>query len=342
MDSGQALRQLGRSLRASLVNAFAWLGKMLRAGLARIMHWVEEREGPVTMVTGMGWIGRLVVFVFIALLIIYPVGAWWASTMDDDPDFGAAALKPNQSLAIANMAALLDREVNTNGWTPNDTILWPSVLLDNMPNYQRGILTALQHVSAQLAGQDDDLKEATELLGYPPDVWVWQPLASLWPASSEHKYNNAVEALRRYNDRLAAGPATGRAPAVLAAVLSRAASDLGKAATAIDNRISNRSGFLFINNEADDIFYTTKGELYAYYIVLKGMERDYPALIKQRGLEKNWRAMMESLRAGASLRPWIVLNAEPDSSFATCILCSEGFYVLRAEAEMRGLAEKLK
>ena len=342
MDSGQAFRQLGRDLRASLVNSTQWLRRMLRAGGARAARWAEEREGPVTMVMGMGWLGRAIVIVIVALLIIYPLGAWWASTIDDDPAFGVAAntLKPNRSLAIANAAALLDREVNEHGWTPNDTFLWPTTLLDNMPNYQRGILTALAHFTARLAAappQDEDLKSAAELLQYPPDVWVWQPSASLWPASSEHKYNNAVEALRRYNEH-----AVGLRPAVLAAVLGRVVADCDVAASAIDARIANRSGFFFINNKADDVFYTTKGKLYAYYVILKGLERDFAPLIHQRGLDKAWRDMMAALRTGISLRPGIVLNAEPDSLFVTCVLCSEGFYVLRARDEMQSLAAKLK
>ena len=343
MDSGQAFRQLGRSLRAALSNFIGWLRKLLRAGSARAAQWAAQRQSPVTALVHMGWLGRALVFVIVALLIVYPVGAWWASTIDDDPDFGVAAnaLRPNQSLAIANMSALLDREVNTNGWAPNDTVLWPTMLLDNMPNYQLGILEGLHNVIAQIAAADPDLKEAAELLAYPPDVWVWQPSASLWPASSEHKYNNAVEALRRYNERVATQGAELRL-ATLVAALGRIVADLGMAATAIDARIANRSGFLFINNKADDVFYTTKGRLYAYYVVLKGFERDFGPLIRQRGLDKPWQAMMAMLRASISLRPWIVLNAEPDSSFVTCVLCSEGFYVLRARDEIHGIAAKLR
>lgn len=341
MDSGQALRQLARDLRAGFVNFLGWARNGLRAVSARISRWAEERDSSLALVMELGWIWRTVVIVFVALLVIYPLGAWWMSTIDDDPEF-SATVKPKESLAVANMAALLDREVNTNGWTPNDTILWPTILLDNMPNYQLGILTALRHISAQIAGQDIALREAADLLDYPPDVWVWQPSASLLPASSEGKYDDAVQALRNFNQRLATGSAPGIRSVALGAVLLVAANDLSAAAAIIDARIANRSGFLFINNKADDVFYTTKGELYAYYIVLKGMERDYAPLIKQRGLEKQWQAMMASLHAGIGLRLWVVLNAEPDSAFATCVLCSEGFYVLRAEGEMRGLAEKLK
>lgn len=348
MDFGQALRQFGRSVRAWIAELFAWLRKTSREAITRISNWAAETEGPLARLARLRGMWRAIVFLILALIVVYPLAAWWASTIDDDLGFGVAAnsLKPNESLGIANAAALLDREVNTNGWTPNDTWLWPTTLLDNMPNYQQGMLTALMHFSLVLAAsapQDADLKEASELLQYPPDVWVWQPSVSLWPASSEHKYNNAIEALKRYNERLSSGTATfDKRTNVLMAVLTRAEADLGAAATSIDNRIGNRSGFLFINNKADDVFYATKGQIYAYYIVLKGIEHDFAGVIKERRLENNWRRMMDSLRQAAALRPWVVLNAEPDSQFASCVLCSEGFYLLRARNEMQGIADSLK
>ena len=347
MDFGQALRQLGRSIRAWIAELFAWLRKTSRETIRRTSEWAAETEGPLAKFVRLRGMWRVVVFLILVLIAVYPLAAWWASTIDDDPDFGMAAnsLKLNESLAVANAAALLDREVNTNGWTPNDTVLWPTTLLDNMPNYQQGMLTALAHFSAELAASvphDEDLKEAKELLEYPADVWIWQPSALFWPASSEHKYNNAVEVLRRYNGRLATNAALfDRRANILASMLTRVTADLSATASAIDARIADRSGFLFINNKADDLFYRSKGQMYGYYIILKGLEHDFAGVIKERHLETNWRRMMDSLRHAVALRPWVVLNAEPDSSFATCVLCSEGFYLLRARNEMQGIVSSL-
>ncbi len=348
MDFGQALRQLGRSLRAWFAACLACLRKRLHATASHASDIAAESGGPLGLLARLRGMRRVVAFLIVALVIIYPLAAWWMSTIDDNPDFGVAAngLKPNQSAAIANAAALIDREVNDYGWTPNDTFLWPTVLLDNMPNYQMGMLTALSHFATTLAStdpQNSDLKEAAELLQYPPDVWVWQPSASLWPASSEHKYNNAIEALTRYNAGLLAGTARlDTRASTLKAILARIRIDFDETSTSIDRRISDRSGFLFINNKADDVFYTSKGEMYAYYILLKGVERDFAGVIRERGIAKNWRQMMDSLRAGVALRPWLVLNAEPDSQFAPCVLCSVGFYLLRAGDEMQKLEDKLK
>ena len=246
MDFGQALRQLGRSLRAWFAAGLAWLRKRLHATASRASDIAVESGGPLGRLARLRGRWRAVAFLVLALVIIYPLAAWWISTIDDNPDFGVAAnaLKPTQSAAIANAAELMDREVNDYGWTPNDTFLWPTTLLDNMPNYQLGMLTALAHFATTLAStdtQNSDLKEAAELLQYPPDVWVWQPSASLWPASSEHKYNNAIEALTRYNAGLLADTARFDASAnTLRAILARAGTDFDLTSTSIDNRISNR------------------------------------------------------------------------------------------------------
>ncbi len=348
MDFGQALRQFGRNLRAQLAALFAWLQKSLRAVASRTADTAASGGRPWALVMRPRGIWRALVLLILALVIVYPLTAWWLSIIDDNPHFGVAAnaVKPNQSAAIADAAALLDREVNDHGWTPNDTIFWPTTLLDNMPNYQLGILTVLKHFTSILAGADPqnaDLKEANELLHYPPDVWVWQPSASLWPASSEHKYNNAIAALTRYNVALLAGATHFDVRAgTLKAILTRIRTDFDGASSSIDSRISDRSGFLFINNKADDVFYMSKGELYAYYILLKGAEHDFAGIIQQQSVAKNWQQMMDSLRAGIGLQPWFVLNPEPDSQFVPCVLCSEGYYLLRASNDMRQVEGKLK
>ncbi|MGQ0741398.1 MAG: DUF2333 family protein [Alphaproteobacteria bacterium] len=343
MDSGQALRQLARDVRAAVVNGFAWLRRITGAGARRVAQWAEEREGPVAAIASLSGKWRAVVLVVLVVVLIYPCAAWWASTIDDDAGFGAAAksLRPGESLMVANIAALIEREVNENGWTPNDTFLWPTALLDNMPHFQEGILTALAHATAKLAGNDPELQEAAEQLAYPPDVWVWRPSASLWPASSEHKYRSAVEALRRYNARLAPVASVRRNPRFLSALLAQAAADMDALSASINAHLDARTGF-FISSSADDLFYTAKGQQYGYYIVLKGAERDFADTIRTHGLSVPWRQMMNSLRHGATLRPWFVMNGSPDSLVFPCPLCGEGYYLLRAQLQMREMASALR
>jgi len=93
----------------------------------------------------------------------------------------------------------------------------PGGLLDNMPNFQRGMMTAVGRFATELMDQvgrtrgssqiDRDLEQARGFLNEQPNVWIWQPSVSLWPsATSAQKYRAGRQKLLDYNKRLAFGP----------------------------------------------------------------------------------------------------------------------------------------
>ena len=86
------------------------------------------------------WTWRIVVVV---LLLYYPVGAMIVEDIDDDPQFAPRNITPGESRAVATAADLVTREVDVHTWTPMMPFFMPSGLLDNMPNFQRGIMAAL-------------------------------------------------------------------------------------------------------------------------------------------------------------------------------------------------------
>jgi len=343
MDFGQTIRQIGRTARAWLSGARARLNAPPRISMPRI-------ERP-----RLGSLARPVGYLVLAIAVAWPLLAWWTHVVDADPRFGPSenALKPGESRAVAAAIALLDREVNEHGWVANNPFFMPSALLDNMPNFQKGVVAALARFAFELTDQigrtrgssqaDSDLQSAAGLLQYKPDVWVWDPAVSIWPtATSDQQYRAAMKALERYNTRLAAGAAVFDHRADnLQATLDRIALDLGSASAVVDTHLREQSGFP-IHNDADDVFYMVKGQMYGYYIVLKGLERDFDAVIKERELGKPWRQMMESFEQGVGLSPWVVLNGVPDSQFVPCPLCAEGFYLLRARTQIREVTSILQ
>ena len=235
---------------------------------------------------------------------------------------------------MANAIALIDLEVNQRDWAANDPWFWPTTLLDNMPNYQKGIMQAMGRFAFELTDQvgrargsseaDPDLQSAAGLLQYPPDVWVWDPSVSFWPtATSESQYRKAMKALTKYNERLADGKAVFDTRADnLKFTLDRMAADIGSSSSVIDQHIRKTSGFPF-QNDTDDIFYTVKGQMYGYYIVLKGLEIDFAGVIKQRDLTVPWTNMMASFRSAIALEPSVVLNGAPDSDFIPAICAAK-------------------
>ena len=352
MDLGQTIRRQWRDIRSKLAGFWARRGQ---AGPRPSEPSPESSSEIPHHEMRWGLIARLSLIVALILLVVFPVSAWLYSHIDDDPAFAAPAgtVRTGQSHAVANAIALIDLEVNQRDWASNDPWFWPTALLDNMPNYQKGIMAAMGRFAFELTDQvgrargsseaDPDLQTAAGLLQYPPDVWVWSPSVSIWPtATSESQYRKAIKALRKYNERLAAGQAVFDTRADnLKFTLDRMAADIGSSSSVIDQHIRKTSGFPF-QNDTDDIFYTTKGQMYGYYIVLKGLQTDFAGVIKQRDLSVPWSNMMLSFRAAIALRPNVVLNGSPDSDFIPCNLCGEGFYLLRARTQLREITNILQ
>lgn len=297
---------------------------------------------------------RILIALVILVLLYYPIGMLVVHKVDDDIDFAPSAADTAEggSMAVAYAAGLVDREVNQNNWTANDPFFQPGVMLDNMPNFQQGIMSALARFGFELTDQlgrtrgsseaDPDLQRAAGLLQYPGNVWIWNPSVSLAPrASSESQYRDARERLLAYNARLAKGKANYdiRADNLLATI-ERFAADIGSSSALIDRHLNEEAGSFF-DAEADDIFYFTKGKLYGYYMVLQGLGTDFEPIIKERNLQKPWNEMMESFRKAALLDPWVVMNGDPDAQFQPNHLATQGFYLLRARTQLREISNIL-
>jgi len=306
-------------------------------------------------IAGRSWrrvkIGGLIL---LGLLAIYYLGGMiWLHEIDDDPDFALASTAPeggSQTVAVA--ADLIDREINVNRWVANDPFFMPGSLLDNMPNFQQGIIAALSRFAIELGDQiartrgssqiDPDLDAASGLLKYPGTIWLVDPQTWFKPtASSESQYRRAMRALQDYNQRLSQGQATFEARADnLQATLERIAADIGSASAAIDRHLAERSGF-GLDFSADDVFYRNKGRLYAYFLLLRAMQTDFGKVIGDRDLGAAWTQMLDSFRAAATLQPWVVVNGDPASQFLPSHLASQGFFLLRARTQLKEIVNIL-
>ena len=287
------------------------------------------------------------------LLLYYPLGMIWVHRIDADPGFAPPAdtLAPGKSRSVAMAMALVDREVNRHRWTANDPFFLPAAALDNMPNFQQGIVAAVSRFTIELTDQisrtrgssevDPDLDKALGLLKYPGTVWVFDFGTSWAPtAPSESQYRAAVRSLASYNERLAEGNAMfERRADNLLATLDRVAADIGSSSAAIDRQIREHGGVFDLH--ADDLFYSVKGRLYAYYLILGALAVDFDDIIKERDLGPAWARMLASFRASIELEPWVILNNTPDAQFLPSHLSAQGFYLLRARTQLREITNIL-
>lgn len=293
--------------------------------------------------------------VLLAFLLYYPVGAWRAHVVDDDPSFAAGDGAAGQSKAVAVAALLIRREIDVHGWTPNKPFFMPASILVDMPNFQKGITAMIGRFAIEMdqqigrlgrdgaaAGADADLERAAGLLQYPPDVWMINPTAP-WARtlSTEKQYRNAARSFEAYNQRLAAGLAGfDRRPEVLAAVLLRFSKELEGTAARLDGPIEAASGWF--SRDAGETYYGGKGRAYAALLLLRGLGEDDAELLTARGLTDAWQAMLGSLAAAATPRPWVVLDGGAASTLVPNHLAVQGYHLLRAATRLSELAEALR
>ena len=251
-------------------------------------------------------IGKIVGVVVLLALLYYPIGMALVHKVDDNTALSVDIL-PNQSRSVAMAAALIERETIIHPWVANDPWFLPGAALDNMPNFQQGVIYALSRYAIEMSDQigrtrgssevDKDLDKAAGLLKYAGDVWVFDFSVSLAPtAPSDSQYKAARKSLLSYNKRLAEGTAVFDVRADnLETTLERIAADLGSGSAVIDKYIRENSGAI-IDFHADDIYYRNKGRLYAYYMILREMKADFESVISEKDVTKAWDQMLQSLK----------------------------------------------
>jgi len=306
-----------------------------------------------------GWmslrvVGLVPVVLVLLVVVYYVAGMAWLHRIDDDIAFGQSSdVAEGASVSVAIAADLIEREAVDHRWLSNDPFFMPGHLLDNAPNFQQGIMTALFRFTSELrdeiartrgsSSEDPDAKAAAGYLSYPPDVWIYNPEVSWWTptAPSEKQYEQGMRSLRQYNQRLADDDARFETRADnLQTLIDRFTSDIGSASASIDRQIAQGAGKI-LDFQADNIFYANKGRLYAYYLLMRGMQVDFADVIQEKGLGNAWRLTLASLEVAAQLQPWVVVNGSPDSALRPSHLASQGFYLLRARTQLKEMSNIL-
>jgi Uncharacterized protein conserved in bacteria (DUF2333) len=310
-----------------------WLGRQWHkltgkqaVGADSVLPGVATAPTPETLPAGTKrprrWRRKAVLVLLPVLLLYYMVGAVVLTRVDDNLSFlpGTRDLPANGSRAVAVMSALMDREVSKHGWKPDNPWFYPTQMMDNMPNYQIGILKTVRQTALELkdhvarlrgaGGTDKDLEEAYQSLNFPPDKWFINTSAPFVSSSSGNNYDRAVASLRKYNARVASGQALyERRSDTLSATLDRIALSLGNASNSLDQQ-AEAGQKKWIDLKADDVFYDTRGQAYAASLVLAALRNDYSDLVAARQLNKLWDDMQQDLRELVMIDPLIVTNGK--------------------------------
>ncbi len=268
---------------------------------------------------------------------------------------------------ITSVRTLLDKR---GGYLSNDR-LPPGALMDNIPNWEFGSLTASRDLVRALRNdfsrsqtqstEDKDLAEADPLLNSPNDRWLLP--------SSESQYRKAIGHLDGYLARL--GDAEDSSAHFyaradnLADYLQLVSSRLGS----LSQRLSASVGQIRIGeaptadqpasassvlvpagdrlvktpwSKVDDNFYEARGYTWTLLEQLRAIQQDFGPILRSKHADVSLQQVIRELEeAQRPLHSPIVLNGSPFGFFANHSLVMAN-YVSRANAALIDLRELLK
>jgi len=315
-----------------------------------------------------------IIFVFIPLILIlmWLLGSYWSQepeafsirpVMQQDNDI-VVGTATTQTL-IKTMNVLLHKP---GGYLSND-VLPPSVWLDNIPNWEFGVLVQARDLSLAMRNdfsrsqsqstEDKDLIKAQPQLNFDSNSWVLP--------TTEGEYQKAIDALNAYATRLSDKESPNAQFYARADNLSDWLGQVEKRLGSLSQRLSASTGQIRINtdlagdsaatqstqtsqqlevktpwSEIDDVFYEARGSAWALMHYLKAIEIDFQSVLTKKNALISLRQIIRELEASQeALWSPMILNGSGFGLFANHSLVMAS-YISRANAAVIDLRQLLK
>jgi len=202
------------------------------------------------------------------------------------------------------------------GWRPNDIF---SFVTDNVNNFQLGVVEVTRRTVEKLAENisrtgttsafDKNLENARST------CFVIEAESFIFP-SSEGKYQDGIEQLEKYAEKLKKGEANFYTRADnLIPLLIEFEHLLG---SCDDNlvKIREEDGGKVSFFKADNYFYYAKGVASAMMTILEAIEKDFHPTLDRRNCLKDLHHAIESCDHALHIKPVIIMNSDLSSIFA--------------------------
>ncbi|HCL68387.1 MAG TPA: DUF2333 domain-containing protein [Gammaproteobacteria bacterium] len=310
-------------------------------------------------------IGAFLLYLLGAVLL----GIHWSQPSEQSPtdDILATTAPPNQRLVIGNATVgalifvtetLLEKP---GGYLAND-VTPPGLWLDNMPNWEFGVLVQARDLARALrkdlsrsqsqSTEDADLVIAEPALNY--DSQKWFP-------SAESSYKKALKSLQSYQIRLATSGENAQVYA-RADNLRNYLADVETRLGSLSQRLSASVGQARFNTdlagdpaasqstpdvserviktpwmEIDDVFFEARGSAWALLHILRAVERDFGAVLDNKNARVSLKQVVRELEA-TQQTVWspTILNGSGFGIFANHSLVMAS-YIARAHAAISDL-----
>ncbi|WP_417412776.1 DUF2333 family protein [Hoeflea sp.] len=331
---------------------------------------------------GRNWLIRVPILIVLLLLIVgYGQFIWvaerWVNWNPDYPErydvsassgtVGEPVNAADQSVCVPSQIVqvtrdLIDFNVNQNSWIPSHPLSkaglfgvdWKNTpFMDNKAAFQLGINTVIRRTTIELADRlgrvrgtsqiNQNLQDAKQAMSYNEDAWWLTFSPPFIQPSTPERHRTAIDALDGFNKELVAcaGQFDARTDNLLQ-FLDRITGDIGSTSDILRSRME-ASDLGWFDPRADDRFWFTYGQLYAYYGILVATEADFSEVFADRRIGNVWSVAREQLRASLDMTPFIISNGNESSWIMPSHLATMGFYLLRVRSnlvEMRDILDR--
>lgn len=329
-----------------------------------------------------GFILKAIVGAFVLVLVgSHGYFIWqaerWVNYNPDYPDryeFTKGSVPPGERMSEAADAqcagsaivevtgGLIDFNVNQNSWIPSHPlskaglfgIPWKNTpFLDNKAAFQLGINTVIRRTTIELADRlgrvrgtsqiNQNLQDAKEAMAYNEDAWWLTFSPPFIQPSTPERHRAALGALASFNQEMNScrGEFDARSDNLLQ-FLDRVTGDIGSTSDILRARME-ASDMGWFDTRADDRFWFTYGQLYAYYGILRATRSDFQTVYSDRRVTSVAAVAEEQLRAALNMTPFIISNSNEASWIMPSHLATMGFYLLRVRSnlvEMRDILDR--
>jgi hypothetical protein len=263
----------------------------------------------------------------------------------------------------------VDVMLNKRGGYMSNDILPPWVFLDNVPNWEFGVLTQVRDLARAMRNdfsrsqtqstEDPDLSEADPLFHYDNERWL--------PPDTEGRYRKANLALEQYLTRLSSPNAHEAQFFARADNLVDWLAIVEKRLGSLSQRLSASVGQVRLNTDLsgetearqstdspdillvktpwtqiDDIFYESRGSAWALVHFLHAMEVDFEDVLRKKNATVSFRQIIRELESTQKpLGSPMVLNGSQFGLFANHSLVMAN-YIARANAAIIDLRKLLQ
>lgn len=324
------------------------------------------------------WIWRGAAVVLAVYLVLVLILMWWWDSEPDvfDPvktaqaDAKAAARTPVEGyVTVATLKRVADTLLHKRGGYLSNDIFPPGVFMDNIPNWEFGVLVQVRDLTRALRNdfsrsqtqsvEDPDLQEADPLFHYANDRWIF--------VSTESRYRQGIARLDGYLARLSDDDAYNAQFYARADNLADWLAVVEKRLGSLSQRLSASVGRVQVDTdlageadarqstptpalrevrtswwEIDDVFYEARGTCWALIHLLKAVEHDFAAVLANKNAGPSLRQIIRELeQTQETVWSPVILNGGGFGFFANHSLVMAN-YVSRANAAIIDLRDLLE